>query len=412
MGRASAGLLNGAGPTCRLILTMQRLNGDAEHWRTSPHRRPAGRPWALRDSLHCVGLERPSAVQRPAARRRSTRPSSSSQQAGPQGIGPGQEPQGRGLGQDNKGRGPGQGPRAGSPGQGPQAGRLGQDNKGRGPGQGAQDRGPRQDPQGRGPRQDAQGRGPRQDPRGRTTRAGAKGREPREGAPGQDPQRAGSSSSNNERQGEEGSSSVLCFTTTCPPGPSSRPPGPSPDHLATVQTTTRTRSDPALGQAEVTPENGALLKAGSTRRECPALLWPGFLSCQKSAGRRERGPPLGGPPPRSPSPREPRPPGGPPPQEVRPPRSPAPQEVRPPRRLEGGGSEHQSPTAVSSSTYQGVSGSPPCCHPGQGRDLKPRVKCLGGRGRPAGPPPGTGTDRWPQETGTGSSEGRKSAQMD
>ncbi|CAL8375208.1 unnamed protein product [Arctogadus glacialis] len=91
---------------------------------------------------------------------------------------------------------------------------------------------------------------------------------------------AGSSSSNNERQGEEGSSSVLCFTITCPPGPSSRPPGPSPDHLATVQTTTRTRSDPALGQAEVTPENGALLKAGSTRRECPAL-WPGFLSCQK-----------------------------------------------------------------------------------------------------------------------------------
>ena len=52
MGRASAGPLNGAGPTCRLILTMQRLNGDAEHWRTSPHRRPAGRPWALRDSLH------------------------------------------------------------------------------------------------------------------------------------------------------------------------------------------------------------------------------------------------------------------------------------------------------------------------------------------------------------------------
>ena len=95
------------------------------------------------------------------------------------------------------------------------------------------------------------------------------------------PAGAGSSSSNNERQGEEGSSSVLCFTTTCPPGPSSRPPGPSPDHLATVQTTTRTRSDPALGQAEVTPENGALLKAGSTRRECPALLWPGFLSCQK-----------------------------------------------------------------------------------------------------------------------------------
>ncbi|CAL8291977.1 unnamed protein product [Boreogadus saida] len=91
----------------------------------------------------------------------------------------------------------------------------------------------------------------------------------------------GSSSSNNERQGEEESSSVLCFTTTCPPGPSSRPPGPSPDHLATVQTTTRTRSDPALGQAEVPPENGALLKAGSTRRECPALLWPGFLSRQK-----------------------------------------------------------------------------------------------------------------------------------
>ncbi|CAL8291974.1 unnamed protein product [Boreogadus saida] len=113
-----------------------------------------------REALGSEGL---SPFQRPAARRRSTRPSSSSQQAGPQGIGPGQDPQGRGPGQDNQGRGPGQDnkgrgqgkgaqdrePRTGPPGQGPQAGPPRQDNKGRGQGKGAQGRGPGQDPQSR-----------------------------------------------------------------------------------------------------------------------------------------------------------------------------------------------------------------------------------------------------------------------